>query len=112
MRYPSRKCKMLREDIMKNWQQYFKEKLGPQDRMKVPPVKLRLKDENARTSFCTRPYDTLFHLKEMYEREIKNSLDAGHIIPCGTEPSEWASKAFPVAFGDGTSVCIVSDFKD
>ena len=29
----------------------------------------------------------------------------------GPGPSEWASKAFPVHKGNGTSVCIVSDFK-
>ena len=30
---------------MKNWQKCFREELEPQDRMKVEPVKLRLKDE-------------------------------------------------------------------
>ena len=47
----------------------------------------------------------------MYAREIKRSLDAGHVAPCGTEPSGWSSKAFPVPKGDGTSVRIVADFK-
>ena len=72
---------------MKNWESCFKENLEPQDRIKVEPVQLRLKDDNARPTFCTRPYDTPFHLREMYEKEIKRSLDAGHIIPCRTEPS-------------------------
>ena len=45
----------------------------------------------------------------MYEKEIKRSLDAGHIVSCRTESSEWASKA--VLKGDGTSVCIVLDCK-
>ena len=48
---------------------------------------------------------------EMYEREIKRSLDAGHIAPCGIEPSEWSSKASPVPTGDGTYVGIVADSK-
>merc|ERR1712215_121852 len=38
-------------------------------------------------------------------------LDAGHIAPCGLEPSQWSSKAFPVVKGDGTSCRIVADFK-
>ena len=47
----------------------------------------------------------------MYEKEIKRSLDAGHIAPCGIEPSNWASKAFPVEKGDGLAVRIVADLK-
>ena len=70
-----------------------------------PRIGWRLIDDNARPTFCTHPYDTPFHLREMYEKEIKNSLDAG------TEPREWARKTFPVPNGDGTSVRIVSDFK-
>ena len=62
-------------------------------------------------TFCTKPSDTPYHLREMYKSEIKQSLDAGHIAPCGTEPSEWSSKAFPVLKGDGTSVRIVADCK-
>ena len=76
------------------------------------PVKVKLKYENIRPSFCTRNYDMPFHLQEMCANSIKkNSLEAGQIVPCGTEPSEWASKAFPVPKGDGTSVRIVTDIK-
>ena len=32
---------------MSAWQKCFKEKLGPSDRMNIPPVKLRFKDQNA-----------------------------------------------------------------
>ena len=88
MREPRSKCKKLREEIMNIWQRCFKEKLGPLGCMNIPPVKLRLKYENARPSFCTRSYDTLYHHREMYEREIKSSLDASYIISCGTERSE------------------------
>ena len=106
---PSKECRKLREDIMKNWQSCFKEALEPQDRMKVEPVKLRSKEGYISPLFCSKPYDTSYHLCKMYENEIKRSPDAGHIAPCGTEPSEWASKAFPVPKGDGTAVCIVAD---
>ena len=47
----------------------------------------------------------------MYEKEFKRALDARHITPCGLEPSDWSSKAFPVVQGDGTSCRIVADFK-
>ena len=77
-------------------------------RMKVKPVKLKLKEGFINPSFCSKPFDTPFHL---YEKEIKRALDAGHIAPCGLEPSDWSSKAFPVVKGDGTSCRIVADFK-
>ena len=38
-------------------------------------------------------------------------MDAGILEKCGMEPSQWASKAFPVVKGNGKDVCIVSDFK-
>ena len=74
MKAPSKECRRLREDIMKNWQTCFKE---PHNRMKVEPVKLKSKDEEARPTFCTKPYDTPYHLRKMYEKEIRRSLDAG-----------------------------------
>ena len=57
------------------------------------------------------PLDTPFHLRAMYEQEIKNCIEVEEIVPCWTEPSEWSSKAFPLLKGDGTVVRIVSDFK-
>ena len=41
-----------------NWQACLMENLKPQDRMKVEPIQLRLKDDNARLTFCTCPHDT------------------------------------------------------
>ena len=74
---PSRDCGKLREDIKKNWQSFFKEELEPQDRMKVEPVKVRFKDEGVNPSLCYKPYDNLYHLRDMYEKEIKRSLGRG-----------------------------------
>ena len=79
--------------------------------MKVKPVSLKLKQGYINPWFCSKPYDTQYHLRTMYEKEIKRSLDAGHIAPYGLEPSNWASKAFPVPKGDGSAVRIVEDFK-
>ena len=50
-------------------------------------------------------------MREMYEKELQSCLEAGQIVPCGTEPSQWSSKAFPVPKSDGKSVRIVTDFK-
>ena len=80
LKEPSRECKKLNAEITKEWEDCFKEKLGPQDRMRDPT-------------------------------ELNACLEAGQIVPCGTEPSKWSSKAFPVPKGDGKSVRIVKDFK-
>ena len=84
---------------MNIWKECCKEKLGRKDRRNVPQVKLRVNDENVRASFCKRPYDTPFHLREIYEKEVKKCLEVGQIVPCGAEPSKWASKAFPFPKG-------------
>ena len=47
----------------------------------------------------------------MYEKEVKNCLDAGILEKCGTEPSKWSSKVFPMLKGSGDGVHIVADFK-
>ena len=47
----------------------------------------------------------------MYEKELNNCIEARQIVPCGTEPSQWVSKDFPVPKGDGSTVRIVTDFK-
>ena len=38
-------------------------------------------------------------------------MDAGQIEPFGTEPSQWASNAFPVPKSDGSMVRNVTDIK-
>ena len=77
----------------------------------MDPVKIKLKKEFISPSFCSKPFDTPHHLRSMYEKELKRALDAGHLAPCGLDPSAWSSKAFPVVKGDGTSCRIVADFK-
>ena len=57
------------------------------------------------------PDDTSYHLRDLYEKELKNCLDAAQIVPCGTEPSQWACKAFPVPKSNWSAVRIVTDFK-
>ena len=96
---------------MGRYDHVFKEELEPTDRKRVKPVKLKLKEGYINPSFCSKPFDTLFYLRSMYEKEIKRAIDAGHIAPCGLEPSDWSSKAFPVVKGDGISCRIVADFK-
>lgn len=77
-----------------------------------PAIKIKLKEStDIIPSNCICPYDTPFHLRSMYEKEMKNCLEAGILEKCGTEPSQWSSKAFPVLKGSGEGVKIVADFK-
>ena len=96
---------------MKKWGDCSKEKLGPNDRMSVEPVKLKVKDKSKKPAFCVRPFDTPYHLRDAYKKELNACLEAGQLVACGTETSAWSSKPFPVLKGDGQRVRIVSDFK-
>ena len=85
--------------------------MSKEDRINDPPVKIKLKENTGITpSYCLCPYDTPFHLRKMYERELKNCLEAGILEKCGTEPSQWSSKAFPVIKGRRDGLRIVADF--
>ena len=46
------------------------------DRMNIKPVKIELKPD-AVPCYNANPYDTPFHLREPYEREIKAMVDGG-----------------------------------
>ena len=70
LKEPSKECKKLKSEIISAWGECFKEKLGPKDRMKVPPVKLKMKSSEEKPSFCLKPYDTPYHLRDMYEKEL------------------------------------------
>ena len=78
IREPSQECKDKREEILKKWSSYFKEKLEKGDRIKHDPIKIKLKENSGiPPSHCSRPYDTPFHLRKAYTKELKNCLDAG-----------------------------------
>ena len=57
----------------------FKEELEPHDQMNVEPVKLKLREGYITPSFCSKPFDTPHHMRDMYEKELKRALDAGHL---------------------------------
>ena len=101
LRPPGKDCTELKARIVNKYRDCFKETLGPKDRMNVPPVKLRIKDPNKTPSFCLRPFDTPYHLRDAYEKELDSCMKAGQLVACGAEPSKWSSKAFPVPKADG-----------
>ena len=91
---------------------FFSEKLSPKDRINCCPVRIVLDStKNIIPRAHTRPFDTPYHLREGFDKELKEALDAGVLSPC-TEPSEWVHQLFPVAKpGQPGKVRLVADFK-
>ena len=102
---------IIEEKILSNWGEVFKNKLGPQDRVNIEPVQLSLKPGSVPV-YSARPYDTPYHLRPAFDRELKDMLEAEILEPMGLKESDWCSRSFPVLKGDGSSVRLVSDFKN
>ena len=103
---PSKKCETLRKKMLSNWGGVFKNTLGKEDRVNIEPVRI-----NLRSVYSARPFDTPYYLRDVFDRELKDMLDAGILEPNGLRESDWCSRSFPVQKGDGSSVRLVSDFK-
>ena len=68
LKTPSQGCQSLRDKIVNTYKNNFKYKLGPNDRMNVPPVKLTLDRRKGITPMNhVRPYDTQYHLGKLWE---------------------------------------------
>ena len=73
----------------------FKNKLGKEDRVNVAPVKISLKPGSIPV-YSARPFDTPYHLRGAYDRELRDMLEAEIIEPMGLRESNWCSRSFPV----------------
>ena len=62
--------------------------------------------------YQARPFNTPYHLRSAFDQEIRDMLDAGVLEPMGLKERAWCSRSFPVLKGDGSSVRLVSDFKN
>ena len=113
MRHPSKEENELRGKLIDRFSSQFVDKLGPEDRLSVPPIKLevdKLKEEQIRPTNYVKPFDVPFHMREQFSQEIKDMLDAKIIERC-ERSTKWNTKAFPVAKADGTSVRLVGDWR-
>ena len=112
LKEPSKGCKELREKLIKKFANNFATKLGPKDRMNVPPVKLVVdEDRGVRPTAHIKPFDTPFHLRKPYEQEIRDAVAGEVLVPCD-KPTKWSSKAFAVPKGTPGKVRIVADFRN
>ena len=113
LRDSSKEEKQLREKLIDKFSSQFVDKLGPDDRLAVPPIKLevdKLKEEQTRPTNHIKPFDVPYHMREQFSQEIKDMLDAKIIERC-EKSTKWNTKAFPVEKGDGASVRLVGDWR-
>ena len=81
---------------MKLHKKKFKEKLGPLDRIRHDPVKLKIDtSREIRPKKNTHCYDIPLHLREAARDEFNEMIKAGIVVEADGEPNEWASLAFP-----------------
>ena len=74
-------CIKLREKILKNHKQNFKEKLGPEDRIKHEPVKLKIdKSRGIKPVKHSKTYDIPLHLRAAAQAEFNEMIKAGIIV--------------------------------
>ena len=77
-----KECLKLREKILKEHKNNFKEKLGPLDQINHPPVKLKIDESRGiRPVRNTKAYDIPLHLRDAAQDE--------------PEETGWASMPFP-----------------
>ena len=88
--------------------------MGKDDRLNVKPVSLHVdkdKLETHRPMSHIRPYNVPFHLRQGFESELMNMLEAGVITQCD-KPTLWNTKAFPVQKNSDPTKCrVVGDFR-
>ena len=80
--------------------------------MNCKPLKLEVdkrKAEQMRPATHIKPYDVPYHLRESFQREICDTLNAGIIERCEVS-TQWNTKAFPVAKSDGSSCHVSGDW--
>ena len=100
----------MKRKNLSSWGEVFKDTLEKGDRVNIEPVEITLKP-GSKPVYSARPYDTPYHLRDAYDLEIKNMINAGILEPMALRESEWCSRGFPVVKGDWCSVRLVSDFK-
>ena len=96
MKEPTEEERQLRERLINTFGSQFVDKLGPEDRIKVPPIKLELdrrRAEQIRPTNHIEPYDVQFHLRDHFQKEVMDMLEAKIIERC--EMATMAYKSLP-----------------
>ena len=89
-------CAKLREKILRQHSHNFKEKLGPNDRINHPPIKLNIDHTRGiKPTKQSKAYQIPLHLYKPAQKEINEMLEAGVIEAAEPEATGWSSMAFP-----------------
>ena len=86
---PSKECIQLKQKLLNNHKNLFKEVLDKTDRIDGPPVRLIL-DPNKKVkpvAHC-KPYDVPFNLRKSMDTEISQAITAG-ILSLRNEATAW-----------------------
>ena len=108
------KCTDLRNQILKDHHDIFKEQLGPDDRVNIAPVHLEVDHtRNIKPVQAMKPFDIPFHLRKPATKEFNEMLKSG-VLTENKEASEWCSQSFPVQkpHSDPISCRWVTDFRN
>ena len=111
LKEPTEEERYLRDKLIGKYSETFVDKLGPEDRFKVPPIKLEVDRRPAEAVHPTnhiKPYNVPFHLRDQFQKEVIDMLEVKIIERCEVA-TEWNTKAFPVAKADGTSCSLIGD---
>ena len=82
-------CVNLRDNILKNNHEVFKEKLGLEDRVKCPPVKLEIDhSRNIKPVKNTKDFDVPFHLIKAATAEFREMKKAGLVVETKNEAND------------------------
>ena len=108
------KCTDLRNKILKDHHNIFKDQLGPEDRVNIAPVHLEVDHtRNISPVKAMKPFDIPFHLRKPATKEFNAMLKSG-VLTENKEATEWCSQSFPVQkpHSDPISCRWVMDFRN
>ena len=87
---------MLHDKILNHYSVCFKEKLEPNDRVRIKPVLLAIDKSNGiRPKHCNKPWDIPYHLCKAADAAFRAMLNVG-ILTKVDHATDWSSKSFPV----------------
>ena len=99
LKEPTKEEKELRDKLVGKYSETFVDKLGPEDRISVPPIKLEVDKRKAEQMHPTNliiPFNVPYHLFEAFKKEVFDMLEAGIIERCKVATA-WNTKVLTVA---------------
>ena len=112
LKKPSKEAQNLQNKLIYKHNKNFTGKSGRSHRLNVKPISLHIDKEKLAAHNPTshiKPYDVPFHLRQAFESELLNMIDAGIVEQCETL-TMFNTEAFPVPKSDPSKCRIVGYF--